>query len=147
MEGVDGFVGGRLEAVVIGDEAWLREGGGSWRKSPGGAADFDAAFTSLSPIDLASGFDDMTPALEEVGPESRNTRATIHYRADATNAVAANAGLSAGTADLWVDVRAGFLVGLEVAGTWDIEGTPTPVTLRIDVTHVGDRANVVKPPA
>lgn len=147
MEGVDGFVGGRLEAVVIGDEAWLREGGGSWRKSPGGAADFDAAFTSLSPIDLASGFDDMTPALEEVGPESRNTRATIHYRADATNAVAANAGLSAGTADLWVDARAGFLVGLEVAGTWDIEGTPTPVTLRIDVTHVDDRANVVKRPS
>jgi hypothetical protein len=146
MEGVDGFVGGRLQAVVIGDEAWLREGGGVWRKSPGGAADFDAAFTSLSPIDLATAFDDLTAALEDVGPESRNARATVHYRADAANPSAANAGLSAGTADLWVDAKEGFLVGLEIAGTWDVEGTATPVTLRIDVSHVDDRANAVKRP-
>jgi hypothetical protein len=146
MDGVDGFVDGHLEAIVIGDEAWLREGSGGWRKSPGGAADFDAAFTSLSPIDLATEFDDLSAALEEVGPEARDQRATIHYRTDAGNAGAVNAGLSAGTADLWVDPNAKYLVGLEVAGTWDVDGTATPVTLRIDVTHVDDRANAVKRP-
>jgi hypothetical protein len=38
-------------------------------------------------------------------------------------------------------------VGLLVNGRWDIDGTPTPITLKIDVTHVNDRANAVKPPA
>ena len=147
MDGVDGFAGGRLQAIVIGDEAWLREGTAGWRKSPGGAADFDSAFTALSPIDLAAGFEDLTPALHEIGPERRNQRATIHYRADAKDGSVTSAGLTAGTADLWVDASARYLVALQVAGMWDVEGTATPVTLRIDVSHVNDRANTVKRPS
>jgi hypothetical protein len=147
MVGVDGLDGGRLDAVVIGDEAWLRPGGGRWHKSPGGAADFDAAFTALSPIDLASAFESLTGELVALGRETRNGIPTDHYRADSQSPTTVAAGLSEGSADLWLAVAGGYLVGLDVAGTWDVDETPTPVTLKIDVTHVNDRANAITPPA
>ena len=146
MEGVDGFQAGRLQAIVIGDQAWLKEGSRPWRASPGGAADFDAAYNALSPIDLATGFDGLASALDEVGTETKNGQRATHYRADSEASGAVAAGLTAGTADLWVADPDGYLVALAVAGTWDVEGTPTPVTLTIDVSHVADRANVVRPP-
>lgn len=147
MAGVDGFAGGRLRAVVIGDVAWLKEGAGRWVKSPGGAADFDAAFTTLSPVDLVDGFDGLSAALRRVAPERKNGRATIHYHADAGDALATAAGLTKGSVDVWFATSDRYLVGLVIAGTWDIEGSATDVFLRIDVTHVDDRANKVAPPA
>ena len=146
MTGVAGFAGGRLEAVVIGDQAWLKEGSGAWVKSPGGAADFDSAFTMLSPIDLTSEFEGLSGAIRRTGVETRNGRRTIHYHADAGDAVANEAGLSRGTVDAWLAASGGYLVGLEIDGTWDLEETPTRVTLRIDVTRVNDPANRVVPP-
>ena len=94
MVGVDGLDGGRLDAVVIGDAAWLRPGGGRWHKSPGGAADFDAAFTALSPIDLASGFESLAGDLVALGRESRNGISASHYRADSQDPGTVAAGLS-----------------------------------------------------
>jgi len=147
MAGVDGYTGGRLRAIVIGEQAWLKEGGGRWVKSPGGAADFDAAFTTLSPIDLVDGFDDLSGALHRLGTEQRNGKATIHYHADANDELAVAAGLTSGSVDAWLATSGRYLVGLAIDGTWDVDGTPTPVVLRIDVTHVNDRANKVSPPA
>jgi len=147
MVDVDGLEGGRLDAVVIGDEAWLRPGGGRWTKSPGGAADYDAAFTALSPFDLAASFEAIAPALAMVGTETRNGVPATHYRATSSDPTVAAAGLTDGTVDAWLAAAGGYLVALEVAGMWDIDGAPTPVTLRIDVTHVNDRANVVRAPA
>jgi hypothetical protein len=146
MAGVDGFADGRLDAIVIGDEAWLKEGSGHWKKSPGGAGDFDAAFTTLSPIDLVDGFDELSPALQQVGSERRNGRATVHYHADSGAPAAAAAGLTAGSVDAWLATNGGFLVALAIDGTWDTDGTPAPVVLRIDVTHVDDPANKVTRP-
>lgn len=147
MDGVNGLEGGRLEAVVIGDEAWQKEGSAAWRKSPGGAADFDAAFQPLSPIDLVSEFDGLSAGLHQLGRETRNERPAIHYRISSTDAAAGAAGLSAGAADLWVTEGRGDLVGVDVEGTWDIDGTATPITLRVDVSHVNDPTNAVRPPA
>jgi hypothetical protein len=146
MTGVDGFAGGRLEAVVIGDQAWLKEGSGGWVKSPGGAADFDAAFTTLSPIELVSEFEGLSGAIRRTGTETRNGRRTIRYRADAGDAVAAQAGLSKGSVDAWFAASGGYLVGLVIDGTWDLRGTPTRVVLRIDVTRVNDPSNAVNAP-
>jgi hypothetical protein len=146
MAGVDGYAGGRLRAIVIGDQAWLREGGGGWVKSPGGAADFDAAFTTLSPIDLVNGFEGLSGALRQVGPERRNGRPTIRYHADANDQVASAAGLTSGSIDAWLATSGRYLVALVIDGTWDVDGTPTKVVLRIDVTHVNDRANRVTRP-
>ncbi len=146
MEGVDGLAGGRLEAVVIGDEAWQKEGSGPWKKSPGGAADFDAAFQPLSPIDLVSEFDGLSAGLREVGRETRNDRPAIHYRIASSDATATAAGLTAGAAELWVTESRGDLVAVDIDGTWDVDGTASPVTLKVDVTHVNDAANTVRPP-
>jgi hypothetical protein len=146
MTGVDGFAGGRLQAIVIGDQAWLKEGGGLWKKSPGGAADFDAAFTTLSPIELVIEFEGLGGAIRRTGVETRNGRRTIHYRADAGDAVAAEAGLSKGAVDAWFAATGGYLVSLQIDGTWDLAGTPTRVVLRIDVTRVNDPSNRVRPP-
>jgi hypothetical protein len=147
MTGVDGFSEGRLQAIVIGDEAWLREGTGSWRKSPGGAADFDAAFTTMSPAELVAEFDVLSPALKTVGIERRNGQRSEHLRAEASDAAVAAAGLTAGSIDLWRATTGGALVAVRVDGTWTgDDGVATPVVLRIDVSHVDDAANRVVPP-
>ena len=146
MLGVDGFEGGRLQAIVIGDEAWLKEGSGNWRKSPGGAADFDAAFTTLSPIDLTSGFEDLSAGLVAAGTARKNGIPTRHYHADGSNPAVSAAGLTTGAADTWLAVDGGYLVSFAVSGTWDVDGAPTPVTLRIEVSRVNDRSNTVRRP-
>ena len=147
MTGADGFAGGRLEAVVIGDEAWLKEGSGAWTKSPGGAADFDAAFTTMSPSELAAGFDTLSPALRRIGSERRNGIASQHFRADSTDPIASDAGLVDGSVDLWRATSGGYLVALDLDGSWLADdGTARRTTLRIDVGHVDDRSNVVSPP-
>jgi hypothetical protein len=146
MTGVDGFAGGRLQAVVIGDKAWLKEGGGGWVNSPGGAADFDAAFTTLSPIELVAEFEGLGGAFRRIGTETRNGRRTTHFHAAAGDAVASEAGLSRGTVDAWFAASGGYLVALVIDGTWDLGGTATRVVLRIDVSRVNDRANRVVPP-
>jgi hypothetical protein len=147
ITGADGFDGGRLQAIVIGDEAWLREGTGSWHKSPGGAADFDAAFTTMSPRELAGEFDVLTPDLTTVGIERRNGQRAEHLRAESSDERVAAAGLTTGSIDVWRATSGGALVGLLVDGTWiNDDGAPTPVELRIDVSHVNDPANRVVPP-
>ena len=146
MAGVDGFTDGRLRAIVIGDQAWLKEGSGPWVKSPGGAADFDAAFTTLSPIELVGDFEGLSAALRRTGSERRNGRQTVRYHTDSGDAIAAAAGLTTGSADLWVAASGGYLVGLVINGTWDVDGSPTHVVLKIDVSRVDDRTNRISPP-
>lgn len=146
MRGVAGLEGGSLEAVVIGDEAWLRAGGGRWLKSPGGAADFDAAFTTLSPIALVGGFEELAAAVHQISTERRNGIATVRYRAESGDPEAAEAGLTGGRADMWLAADGGYLVALAIDGTWDVDGVPTPILLRIDISRINDPANVVRPP-
>ena len=146
VTGVDGFAGGRLQAVVIGDRAWLKEGGAAWARSPGGAADFDAAFTPLSPVVLVGGFEALSGGLSRVGAERRNGVASIHYRVDASDAIATSAGLSAGQLDAWIAADRGYLVALSLDGTWDMDGTPTHVMLAIEVTRVDAATNRIVPP-
>jgi hypothetical protein len=147
MTGVDGFAGGKLEAVVIGDEAWSREGGGSWQKSPGGAADFDAAFTTMSPSGLLAEFEALSPLLAPAGTERRNGIRSRHLHGDATNLAASDAGLTSGTIDLWRATGGGYLVAFVLDGTWiGDDGTARRTILRIDVSRVNDAANRISPP-
>ena len=125
----------------------LRSGSGSWVKSPGGAADFDALFTTLSPTEFVGGFDALGPAFVRVGPEQKNGRATIHYRVNPTDPAAAEAGLTSGSVDAWLAQVGGALISLAADGTVDVDGTATPVLLQIDVTRIDDPANRIRPPA
>jgi hypothetical protein len=147
MTGADGFAGGRLEAIVIGDRAWFKEGSGSWQPSPGGAADFDAAFLTLSPVELVRTFDALTPILAKAGTERRNGIRTEHLHGDASNLAATDAGLVDGTIDMWRATNGGYLVALDLDGSWlDDDGNPVRTTLKIDVTRVDDAANRVSAP-
>lgn len=148
LVGLDGLTGGRLEAVLVGDQAWLKSGSEPWRKSPGGAADFDAAFTTLSPIDLVAGFERLGSAILRDGtPAEKDGQRAIRYHGAATDAAVVAAGLSEGSAEIWLGSEDGHLVALAILGTWDVDGTPTPIELRIDVSHVDDPANWIRPPA
>jgi hypothetical protein len=147
VDGLEGLADGPLHAIVIGDEGWLRSGTQAWTESPGGAADFDAAFTTLSPTELVAGFEALAPAFAKVGPETRNGTATTRYRADAGDPAASEAGLTAGGVDVWVGDDTGALIAMMADGTVDVDGTVTPVLLQIDVTHIDDPANEVRPPA
>ena len=147
VDGVEGLADAPLRLIVIGDEAWLRSGSGRWTKSPGGAADFDAAITTLSPTELVSGFETLGPAFAKVGPETKNGRATTRYRVDSTDPIAVEGGLTAGGIDVWLGRDAGELVGILADGSVDVDGTVTSVYLRIDVTRVNDPTNRVRPPA
>ncbi len=146
MTGVDGLEGGRLQAIVIGEEAWLKSGNGSWLRSPGGAADFDAAFTTLSPIGLVSGFEGLALAINRVGAERKNGVPTTHYVSQEGDPEAEAAGLTHGITNLWLATDGGYLVGLTIDGTWDLDGTPTPILLTIDITNVNDPRNRVSAP-
>jgi hypothetical protein len=149
MTGVDGFEGvgnGPLRAIVIGDRSWLRSGSGGWANSPGGAADFDALFTTLSPTELVSGFEALGPAFVKVGAERKNGRATTHYRVDPKHQAAVDAGLTSGDVDVWIADDGGALISLAADGTVDVDGTGTPVILQIDVTRIDDPANRIRPP-
>ena len=87
------------QAIVIGDKAWLKAGTGRWVKSPGGAADFDAAFTTLSPIDLVSGFEDLSAAIHRSGPSAGTAIRRAGTTPTAADAASDAAGLTAGSAD------------------------------------------------
>jgi hypothetical protein len=147
IDGVEGLADAPLRVIVIGDEAWLRSGTGRWTKSPGGAADFDAAITTLSPTELVSGFEALGPAFVKVGPEAKNGRPTTRYHVESTDPIAVEGGLTAGGIDVWLGHDAGELVGILADGKVDVDGTVTSVYLRIDVTHVNDPTNRVRPPA
>lgn len=147
LTGADGFAGGRLDAIVIADRAWLREGGGRWRESPGGAADFDAAFTAMSPAQLLVPFDVLSPLLTRVATERRNGVRSEHLHGDASNLGFGDAGLVEGSIDVWRATSGGYLVALDLDGKWlDDDGAPVRTTLRIEVSHVNDAANRVSPP-
>jgi hypothetical protein len=147
MTGADGFAGGRLEAVVIGDEAWLREGSGAWQKSAGGAADFDAAFTTMSPVELVTPFEGLSTRLVVGGTERRNGIRATRLDLDATDGTASDAGLTDGTLQLWRATSGRYLVGLVLDGTWlTDDGSPSHVELKVEVTNVNDAKNRVVAP-
>jgi hypothetical protein len=104
-------------------------------------------FTTLSQTVLVGDFEALAPAFVQLGPESKNGRATIHYRADAADPVASGGGLTSGGVDVWIARTGGALISIAADGTIDVDGTATPVTLAIDVTHIDDPANRVRPPA
>ena len=47
---------------------------------------------------------------------------------------------------LWLAADGGYLVALVIDGTWDMDGVPTPILLKIDVSGINDPANRIKPP-
>jgi hypothetical protein len=139
MEGMPG-AGGGLSVILIGSDAWVDLGTGSWIKQPGGAAMFGASFEALSPERLVGS----VPAgafslLPRVGQEQKNGVATTRYQVDASRSpeMAAELGGDA-RADFWIADDGGYLVSMSLSGVTDVDGTETPITMSIDLSRFND---------
>jgi hypothetical protein len=132
---------GTQHIVVIGDEAWVDAGNGTFAPVPAQAA---AALTNaFDPVLLAGQVNQpgFLSAVQTVGTEDKNGVSTTHYRLDADSPGAQLASLPPGAAmDFWV-AEDGYLVSLTATGI-----DPSLESMSIDVTNINDPANVVERP-
>jgi len=127
--------------IVIGSQAWLDPGTGSYQPVPGEmAAGLSQAF---DPVVLIGGFSNplLQTGLETVGQEERNGVQTTHYRLDPESLAGQMASLPPDAAmDLWL-AEAGYLVAFEASNL-----DPTTTLVRMDITNINDPANQVDAP-
>lgn len=145
---------GTYEIITIGDKGWIRgaETGDTWIAAPKGeAAGFASSMAMFEPGSLYGSFGtQVADHLTRVGPEVRNGISSIHYTANA--AAEAEVGRGAGltgswSMDVWIAEAQSYLVGMEIAGKGvSSAGTPGELQLSIEISHLDDPANVIKPP-
>jgi len=122
--------------VIIGDQAWLDDGSGSYTEVPSAMV---GAFTGLfDPLLLVGAADSWSSGWAVVGTEEKNGVQARHLHLDSTTLGAGISGFPAGGAvDIWV-AEAGYLVAWETTGL----GADSS----IDVSNVNDPANKVEAP-
>jgi len=123
--------------VIIGDQAWLDDGSGSYTELP---AAMVGAFTGMfDPLLLVGAADAWSSGWALVGTEDKNGVQARHLHVDATTLGAAAAGFPPGaTVDIWV-ADAGYLVAWETTGL----GADSS----IQISNVNDPANKVEAPS
>jgi hypothetical protein len=139
---------GTVKFVVIGNDAWIDLGTGTFISQPGGGASADAMRDSLAPATLLGQFPTSGYELFRVGEEDRNGIATTHYHASAqdTPALASSIGEN-GVMDFWISDEGGYLVSMEMDGEMDVQGTMTPVKMSIDLSRINDPSISIQPPS
>lgn len=145
----EGNVTSGTEFVVIGDEAWLRDvGGTAWASMP--AAQVSAMFASFRPEQMfGTYFAGFGGNFRTVGTETKNGVETTHYQGD--EELGAILGMIAGvsgqwSSDAWIANDGGFLVHSE-AGAQAASGTDAGSFLIIvDITEPNS-AGPIEPPA
>ena len=145
---------GTLEAIIIGDKAWVRGGptGDKWVAAPaneGGSV--TKSMEQFDPGALYKSFGtEMIGKLTRVGPEDRNGVATIHYTipAAALAGMGDDSGLTGDwTFDIWIAEQDAYLVAMEMHGQGVNEkGQEGELLISIENSHLDDPANTVKPP-
>jgi hypothetical protein len=136
-----------INFVVIGPDAWIDLGTGTYLKQPGGASSFDQMRAGLAPATLLGQFPTTGLDLLKVADEEKNGVATTHYHASAadTPGLAAQIGPD-GVMDFWLATDGGYLVSMTMNGTMDVSGTATPVVMSIDLSRINDDSiNIVAP--
>jgi len=146
---------GTLEAIIIGDKAWVRGGptGDKWVAAPaneGGSV--TKSMEQFDPGALYKSFGtEMIGKLTRVGPEDRNGVATIHYTipAAALAGMGDDSGLTGDwTFDIWIAEQDAYLVAMEMHGQGVNEkGQEGELLISIENSHLDDPANVIEPPA
>jgi hypothetical protein len=120
---MDGTLSGEQGVIVIGDAAWVRDGGegAPWFSVPADSVSVYArGLTSFGPVTLfGKYFEALEGNFTMVGPEPKNGVDTTHYQGDA-NVGALLAGISGfdgdWTSDVWIANDGGFLVASEARG-------------------------------
>jgi hypothetical protein len=139
---------GTVRFVVIGNDAWIDLGTGTYISQPGGGVAADQMRDSLSPATLLGQFPTSGYELFRVGEEDRNGIATTHYHASAadTPTLATSIGED-GVMDFWISNEGGYLVSMEMDGEMDVDGSGAkPVTMSIDLSRINDETISIQPP-
>jgi hypothetical protein len=150
MSGFEGLptAGSGLRVIIIGEDAWLDLGTGTFIPTPGGAATYGDLVESLSPSELLGGLQtEDFRSLPAVGEEEKNGVATTHYHADGSNPeFAANFGPD-GETDVWIANDGGYLVSMTVTGTTDVDGVATDIEMAIDLSRIDDPTIDIQAPS
>jgi hypothetical protein len=130
---------GGARVVIIGDKAWMAQGGGALTAVPETLA--SGLFAAFDPTLLLATFSapQWAESAQNVGKEQKNGIQATHYHIDSTTAVGGFTGVPAGaTIDLWI-ADEGYLVAFESKGLGS--------DMSIEVTNVNDPANKVDQPS
>jgi hypothetical protein len=125
--------------VIIGDKAWMTQGGGALAAVPETMA--TGLFAAFDPTLLVAAFSapQWVQSAQNVGKEQKNGVDATHFHIDSTTAVGGFTGVPAGaTVDLWI-ADDGYLVAFESKGVAS--------DVSIEVTNVNDPANKVDTPS
>ncbi len=135
-----------LEVIHIGNQEWVRFGE-QWVETPAGQ---QRQFLGFTP---RGWWDDVGLGLEEhtrrVMPDEQvNGVLCQHYRtSESYRGVVVSGGVNwSHQGDIWLAVAGGYPVRGRFLGTGVIESATWTLTQELDITHVGDAANVVNPP-
>jgi hypothetical protein len=136
----DLMVSGGTRIVVIGNEAWVGQGGAPLTSVPEAMA--TGLFATYDPSLLVGAFSGAAWAQNsaDMGAEQKNGIDSHHYHIDSSTVVGGFTGLPAGAViDVWI-ADDGYLAAFESKGT-------TGGDISIEVTNVDDPANKVDRPS
>jgi hypothetical protein len=139
MAGFAGMPGAEegITVIVIGSDAWVDAGTGTYIKQPGGASTYDQMRTALAPATLLAQIP--TAGLGILGgtDEEKNGVATKHYHAEAATVPGLSASIGDdGVMDIWVAEDGGFLVSMTMTGTM----AGNPMSMSIDMRRINDES-------
>ena len=148
MAGLEALGGSEVSFILIGDDAWISTGDGNFIPTPGGASMFSQFTEGLAPETLLG----MVPpsaltGMTEVGQEEKNGVATTHYRVTGADQPQVAEGLGAdAVVDVWVADDGGYMVGMVLNGTMDVNGTATPIQMSMDISRINDETIEIEAP-
>ena len=151
MSGVAGFEalgGSAISFILIGPDAWISTGNGTYIPTPGGASMFSQFTEGLAPGTLLG----MVPptaltGMSQVGQEEKNGVATTHYQVTGADSPQVVEGLGAdAVVDVWIADEGGYMVGMVLDGTMDVSGTATPIQMSMDISRINDETIAIEAP-
>ncbi|HEU0234887.1 MAG TPA: hypothetical protein VFR14_00455 [Candidatus Limnocylindrales bacterium] len=149
MSGFEGLTTGEegLRVILIGNDAWLDLGTGTFIAQPGGAGSFEGMVDSLAPASLLTSVpEDALSGPLVVGQEDKNGVATTHYRLDSSVPGFADSLGPDGEADIWIAVDGGYLVSMSMSGVTEVDGEQVELVLSFDVSRINDPTIDIQPP-
>ena len=148
MAGLEALGGSAVSFILIGDDAWISTGDGNYIKTPGGSGMFSQFTEGLAPESLLG----MVPStalsgMQQIAQEEKNGVAATHYRVTGADSPGVAEGLGAdSTIDVWIADDGGYMVGMVLDGTMDVQGTATPIQMSMDISRINDEAIEIEAP-
>jgi len=134
-------IAGGTKILVIGQEAWMSQGGAPYQKAPDQlVSSMLAGFDPTLMVGMFSGPQWAQSSLD-VGKEQKNGANATHYKIDSSTLAGGFTGLPPGAViNLWI-ADEGYLVA------WESTGFAGAQNFSIQVTNVDDPANKVERPS